>query len=60
MSKYRYVTLERDPEYKDFIISVVREPYVEHEYGTKTLGLALKTYLRNWAWVIIRNIKQDY
>jgi hypothetical protein len=60
VSKYRYVTLERDPEYKDFIISVVREPYVEHEYGTKTLGLALKTYLRNWAWVIIRNIKQDY
>jgi len=60
MKAYRYVTLERDPEYKDFIISVVREPYVENEYGTKTLGLALKTYLRNWAWVIIRNIKQDY
>ena len=60
MGKYRYVTLERDPEYRDFIISVVREPYVEHEYGTKTLGLALKTYVLQWLYVIKRNIKQDY
>jgi hypothetical protein len=60
MSKYRYVTLERDPKQQYFTISVVREPYVEYEYGTRTLSKALKTYLRNWVWVINRNIKQDY
>ena len=63
MKAYRYVTLERytNPHgYKQWMTEVVRAPYIESAFAHANLGTVLKKYIRNWVWVIKRNIKQDY
>lgn len=63
MKTYRYVTLERysNPHgLRKWKTEIILGPYVESAFASADLSTILKKYIRNWVWVIKRNIKQDY